>query len=53
MNKIGRNKNPPEAGDFYVYSTIKRTPVSIKIHLDDKNIREYISQTKAKHENKK
>ncbi|EME1959829.1 hypothetical protein VWV83_004042, partial [Cronobacter sakazakii] len=38
-NKIGRNKKPPEAGDFYVYSTIKRTPVSIKIHLDDKNIR--------------
>lgn len=52
-NKIGRSKKPPEAGDFYIYSTIKRTPVSITIHLDDENINEYISLTKAKHEIKK
>ncbi|EOV0630960.1 DUF6402 family protein [Cronobacter turicensis] len=52
-NKIGRSKNPPEAGDFYIYSTIKRIPVSITIHLDDENINEYMSLTKAEHENKK
>ncbi|EKY3089509.1 DUF6402 family protein [Cronobacter dublinensis] len=47
-NNIGKKETPPETGDFFVFSTVKKTPVSITIHLDASDIKEYVSKTESK-----
>lgn len=47
-NNIGKKEKPPGTGDFFVFSTVKRTPVSIAIHLDASDIKEYVSKTESK-----
>jgi len=39
--KIQKNKTPPLTGDFFVYSTVKKVPVNIRIHLNSVDYIEY------------
>ncbi|EOC3058776.1 DUF6402 family protein [Cronobacter dublinensis] len=47
-NNIGKKEIPPKTGDFFVYSTVNKTPVSITIHLDASDIKGYVSKTEPK-----